>query len=104
MFLTMEQRVQQLTQQLFNYKQKVSKNYILLYFLELFKGYNESEFQYHKSWDWLIPILKKIAEKDDIFRTRVTSIMSEYNYDIEQIWKFTVKHIELSSMSDQGYH
>lgn len=50
--------------------------------------------------DWLIPILKKIAEKDDIFRTRVTSIMSEYNYDIEQIWKFTVKHIELSSMSD----
>ena len=64
------------------------------------RGYNESEFQYHKSWDWLIPILKKIAEKDDIFRTGVTSIMSEYNYDIEQIWKFTVKHIELSSMSD----
>lgn len=66
----------------------------------VFKGYNESEFQYHKSWDWLIPILKKIGEKDDIFRTGVTSIMSEYNYDIEQIWKFTVKHIELSSMSD----
>jgi hypothetical protein len=65
----------------------------------VFKGYNESEFQYHKSWDWLIPVLKKIAEKDDIFRAGVASIMSKYNYDIEQVWEATVKHIELSSVS-----
>lgn len=65
----------------------------------IFKGYNESEFQYHKSWDWLIPVLKKIAEKDDIFRAGVASIMNKYNYDIEQVWKTTVKHIELSSVS-----
>ena len=66
----------------------------------VFKGYNESEFQYHKSWDWLIPVLKKIAEKDDIFRAGVASIMSKYNYDIEQVCETTVKHIELSSVSD----
>jgi len=63
----------------------------------VFKGY---EFQYHKSWDWLIPVLKKIAEKDDIFRAGVASIMSKYNYDIEKVWEVTVKHIELSSVSD----
>lgn len=65
----------------------------------VFKGYNESEFQYHKSWDWLMPILKKIAEKDDIFRAGVASIMSKYNYNIVQVWEATVKHIELSSVS-----
>jgi len=65
----------------------------------VFKGYSERDFQYHKSWDWLIPVLKKIAEKDDIYRAGVASIMSEYNYDIEKVWETTVKYIELSSVS-----
>ena len=55
--------------------------------------------KFSQSWDWLIPVLKKIAEKDDIFRAGVASIMSKYNYDIEQVWETIVKHIELSSVS-----
>jgi len=34
----------------------------------VFKGYDEREFLYHKSWDWLMPVLLKMRNENYGFR------------------------------------
>jgi hypothetical protein len=57
-------------------------------------GLPVGELKFHYDWNWLIPALKKISEKDDIYKAGVASIMSQHNYEIFDIWKTVVKHIE----------
>ena len=60
-------------------------------------GLPVSELRFHTDWNWLIPVMKKISQKDDIYKAGVASIMSEYEYDILKIWESVVKHIKITS-------
>ncbi len=60
-------------------------------------GLPVGELKFHSDWNWLMLVLKKISEKDDIYKAGTAIIMSEYNYDITQIWQSVVSHIKLSN-------
>jgi hypothetical protein len=60
------------------------------------QGLPVGELKFHSDWNWLIPVMKKISQKDDIYKAGVANIMSEYEYDIIRIWETVVKHIKLS--------
>ena len=56
------------------------KGYILIYWYNGINGghktpYKEDELEYHKSWDWLMPVVEKIESLD----------LSEYGYQWEGI-------------------
>lgn len=55
--------------------------------------------RFKTDWNWLIPVLKKISQKDDIAKNGVAFTMSKYEYDIDEIWAIVVKHLELHGVS-----
>jgi len=57
-------------------------------------GLPVGELKFHSDWNWLIPVLKKISQKDDISKAGVASIMSKYEYEINDVWKKVVQHIK----------
>ena len=59
-------------------------------------GLPVGELKFHSDWNWLIPVMKKISQKDDIYKAGVANIMSDYEYEIFRIWESVVKHIKLS--------
>lgn len=60
-------------------------------------GLPVGELRFHSDWNWIIPVLKKISQIDDIAKSGVSHIMSKYNYEILDIWKIVVKHIQHNS-------
>lgn len=59
---------------------------------------------YHKSWDWLMPVLEKIEKLDNVYSIDIeiggaVSIFSDKTFEsiiggIESAWKVTVKFIK----------
>lgn len=56
-----------------------------------------SYFKYHISWDWLMPVVKKISEENDIVRIGINSLLLKYNYCIDDIFEIIVNHIKLKN-------
>lgn len=56
-------------------------------------GLPVGELLFHSDWNWLIPAIKKIASSDDIRKAGIANIMSMKNYDIIEIWKTIVEHV-----------
>jgi len=56
-------------------------------------GYDWDDLEYHYSWDWLIPVIKKIAtiEPDNIGKMQQ---FNPYTYDIDRIYKGVVEYIK----------
>ena len=65
-------------------------------------GLPVGKLQFHSDWNWLIPALKKISQKDDIYKAGVAAIMSKYEYDILEIWKTVVEHIQLTEKNTEN--
>ncbi len=58
-------------------------------------GYTEEDLQYHTSWDWLMPVLKKINGQISpnvcgLWRT----ITNPYEFSIEEVYKQVVEFIK----------
>lgn len=61
-----------------------------------------NELQYHKSWDWLIPIIKQIKEIVNVELSinnfecvkEMELTIYPYDYTIEQVYKAVVEFIE----------
>jgi hypothetical protein len=49
---------------------------------------------YHKSWEWLMPVCKKIASEDEVMRYKVGELISECEFEISRVFKAIVKHIK----------
>lgn len=63
----------------------------------IFKGYNEGDFLYHKSWDWLMPVVHKIYDttSEDIQTFNGFAIF-EYGLrtEMKDIWLSVVEFIK----------
>ena len=65
--------------------------------------YMEHELRYHESWDWLMPVLKKINEQispnvKGLWRT----ITNPYEFSIEDVYKQVVKFINQYNNNDES--
>lgn len=73
-------------------------NYMVFEFPEpigtekLSRFWKKDKLQYHSSWDWLMPVLKKISDEDDILQSGVSVLLREFN--LYGAWETIVKHIE----------
>lgn len=56
-----------------------------------------SNLKYHEDWNFLMPVLKKIAKINDTYKTGVESTLSENNFEILPVWIAVVKHIKLTT-------
>lgn len=64
--------------------------------------YKPKDLKFHSSWDWLIPVIKKIREIinvklnidsfEEIKEQKLT--LNPYDYDIEQVYKAVVEFIK----------
>jgi len=60
----------------------------------VFKGYNETEFQYHKSWDWLMAVVKKCREESNDEDSYWEAIYySLVDLDIDSVYNAVIKFI-----------
>lgn len=63
-------------------------------FLEMIpsRHWISQELQYHSSWDWLMPVLKKIASGDEFIQAGISIILRDF--DLQSAWKSVVEHME----------
>lgn len=55
---------------------------------------HSDDFEYHSSWDWLMPVCKKIASEDEVMQYKVGELISECKFEILIVFKTIVKHIK----------
>lgn len=51
------------------------------------------ELKFHSDWNWLMPVVKKISQKDHIIKAGLLYTIAEYDYDVFKVWQTIVKHI-----------
>ena len=57
--------------------------------------YMEHELKYHKSWDWLMPVIKEINEQiSPNVRGLWRTITNPYEFSIEDVYKQVVEFIK----------
>jgi len=56
----------------------------------------KEQLKFHKSWDWLMPVLKKVREIINacLSEEYVNLKLSPYDYTIEQVYESVVKFIQ----------
>jgi len=79
------------------FRNKKTKRVILLNDTDQYdkKFFNkDSVLEFHKSWDVLMPVCKKIASEDEVMKYKVGELISECNFEITRIFKAIVEHIK----------
>jgi hypothetical protein len=55
---------------------------------------NIDDLKYHSSWDWLMPVVKKVISKDYEFRVFEELKLQLWRVDIDAIYKAVVEFIK----------
>lgn len=59
--------------------------------------WNYSDFterRYDNSWDYLIPVCKKMCETNEFLNSTIGQLMIDCNFDIETVWKSIVNYLK----------
>ena len=56
--------------------------------------FHPDDMQFHKSWDWLMPVVKKVISKDYEFRVFEELKLQLWRVDIDAVYKAVVEFIK----------